>query len=103
MDTYISEQSNSIKKLLNTWRFRPFTPFGKITVIKSLTLSKITHLALKPLIIDIFDSKIADTLNKIILDFLWDKKPAKINLKAAMLLQSLGGLFLLALAHFGNP
>ena len=35
-----------IQKLLSSWSKRMLTPYGKITVIKSLALSKITHLIL---------------------------------------------------------
>ena len=35
-----------IKKLLSSWSKRMLTPYGKITVIKSLALSKIAHLIL---------------------------------------------------------
>ena len=33
-----------MEKLLNAWSRRNITPFGKITVIKTLVISKITHL-----------------------------------------------------------
>ena len=33
-----------IKTLLNVWSRRNLTPFGKITVIKTLALSKLTYL-----------------------------------------------------------
>ena len=32
-----------MRKLLNAWARRQLTPFGKITVIKTLALSKLTH------------------------------------------------------------
>ena len=35
---------NGMKKVLNAWSRRDLTPFGRITVIKSLVISKITHL-----------------------------------------------------------
>ena len=35
---------SEIRKLLNTWSRRNITPFGKITVIKTMVISKITHL-----------------------------------------------------------
>ena len=34
---------NEMKKVLNAWSRRNLTPFGRITVIKSLVISKITH------------------------------------------------------------
>ena len=35
---------NEMKKVLNAWSRSNLTPFGRITVIKSLVVSKITHL-----------------------------------------------------------
>ena len=35
---------DKVKRLLNTWTLRKLTLKGKITVIKSLALSKIIHL-----------------------------------------------------------
>ena len=35
---------NEMRKVLKAWSGSNLTPFGKITVIKSLVLSKITHL-----------------------------------------------------------
>ena len=35
-----------IEKLLSHWSYRYLTPFGKVTIIKSLALSKLSHVAL---------------------------------------------------------
>ena len=35
---------NEMNKVLNAWSRRNLNPFGRITVIKSLVISKITHL-----------------------------------------------------------
>ena len=35
---------SEIRKLLNTWSRRNITPLGKITVIKTMVISEITHL-----------------------------------------------------------
>ena len=35
---------NEMKKVLNAWSRRNLTPFGRIAAIKSLVISKITHL-----------------------------------------------------------
>ena len=46
VDLNYAEKLNEIKKLLLNWSKRILTPLGKITVIKSLALSKINHLNL---------------------------------------------------------
>ena len=35
-----------IKKLIRTWSTRRLTPYGKVFIVKSLLLSKITHILL---------------------------------------------------------
>ena len=52
-DCSLSEMSNNfiekiekMEKMLSNWSYRYLTPFGKITVIKSLGLSKLSHIAL---------------------------------------------------------
>ena len=35
-----------IKKLIRTWSTRKLTPYGKVVIVKSLLLSKITHVLL---------------------------------------------------------
>ena len=79
MGQYVDQQIENIKKLLSNWRHRFLSPFGKITVIKSLALSKITHLAL---ILDIFDQKISDQLNSIfiqLIQILIEEKDKKVR------------------------
>ena len=39
---------NEMKKVLTAWSRRNLTPFGRITVIKSLVISKITDLLDEP-------------------------------------------------------
>ena len=46
MEQNYLEKMETIKKLLNSWMYRHLTPYGKIVVIKSLALSKLSHIAL---------------------------------------------------------
>lgn len=46
MERNYHNKLNDIKKLLGAWFHRHLTPYGKITVIKSLGLSKLSHVAL---------------------------------------------------------
>ena len=46
MDQNYFEKINDIEKLLNRWLYRHMSPYGKIVVIKSLALSKLSHIAL---------------------------------------------------------
>ena len=78
----------SIQTILKIWRMRNLSLLGKITVFKSLAISKIIHLAL----ITTLDKTMINHLEKIQRDFIWDGKPPKI--KHAVLCQSYenGGL-----------
>ena len=67
---------HDIKTTLNKWKKRKLTPFGKITVMKSLAISKITHL-----FVSLPDPKreFLDSLETELFRFLWDYKPNKIK------------------------
>lgn len=65
-----------IRKLLNCWSRRNLTPYGKITVIKTLALSKITHLFLN---LPDPDEAFMKDLEKLLYSFLWDDKNDKIK------------------------
>ena len=58
-----------IQKLLNAWSKRHLTPLGKIAVIKSLVVSKITYLTMN--IPDPTEGFIQE-LEKMLFDFLWN-------------------------------
>ena len=64
---------DSAKKVLKCWKPRYLTPMGKITVIKTLILSKFTHLFMlipTPL-------EVLNVLNKMFFNFIWERKPEK--------------------------
>ena len=63
-------------KVLNAWSRRNITPFWRITVIKSLVISKITHLLMK--LPDPEESFLKE-LNKLLCHFLWNGKNDKIR------------------------
>ena len=46
MDTNFNKKMDDIKKLYNSWLYRHLSPFGQISVIKSLALSKLSHVVL---------------------------------------------------------
>ena len=85
----IKTNMDDVKKLLKNWRYRYLTPYGKIVILKSLALSKLTHLSL---ILPELSDELADTLEKIFLEFLWDGKPDKVDRISVKMPQSMGGL-----------
>ena len=64
-----------IENVLKIWRLRNLTVQGKITIFKTLTISKVIHLAL----VTYVSKGIIDQLNKIQKDFIWNQKHAKIR------------------------
>ena len=46
MDSNFPQKIKAIEKLLNCWIYRTLTVYGKITIIKTLALPKLSHLAL---------------------------------------------------------
>ena len=46
MKNNFSDKIDNVEKMLSNWSYRYLTPFGKVTVVKSLGLSKLSHVAL---------------------------------------------------------
>ena len=64
-----------IENVLKIWRIRNLTVQGKITIFKTLAISKVIHLALVTNVPQV----IIDQLNKIQKDFIWIRKYHKIK------------------------
>ena len=65
---------NEMKKVLNACSRRNLTPFGRITLIKSLVVSKITHLLMN---LPDPEESFFNELNKLLYNFLWMVKIIK--------------------------
>ena len=77
-----------IEKILNSWRTRKLTLYGKINIIKTLGLSKlIFNASVLPI-----PENVAQEVNKLTIKFLWDAKPAKIKKSTINGLKEKGGL-----------
>ena len=72
-----SKAMTSANQVLSSWKYRSLTPFGKITVLKTLVLSKFNHLFASI----ISPQNFLNELNKMVFRYLWDGKPEKINRK----------------------
>lgn len=80
---------SEIRRILNRWRKRQLTPFGKITVIKTLVMSKLTYLFLN--IPDPSEEFLQQTEAELY-RFLWDSKPSRIKKETICQPYELGGL-----------
>ena len=56
-------------KLLNSWKKRNVTPFGKITVIKTFIMSKFNHIFSS---IPSLPAHFFKTITKMPFDYIWD-------------------------------
>ena len=94
---------NIMKKLtqmtieLNQWSKRDLTPFGRITVIKTLILSKIVHILIS---LPSPTPKVIKDLNTIFYKFLWNNKPDRIKRTITNLHHLKGGLNMIDLNKF---
>ena len=77
-----------IENMLKLWRTRNLSLEGKITVFKSLALSKITHLAL----VKTIPPSIINQLNKTQKNFIWNELNPKIKNSAIKNNYENGGL-----------
>ena len=97
MEDNFNSKIKEIKKLLNGWFYRALSPYGKIALIKSLALSKLSHIAL---VIPSLSKVALKELENIIYSFLWDNKPDKVNRKDTCLTERAGGLGMIDIKLF---
>ena len=70
------EKLNEIKNLIKHWQSRKLTVLGKITVVKTLLVPKITHLFMS---LPNPTGKYLEELNTLLYKFVWDNKPEKVK------------------------
>ena len=73
-DLNIQRKLGEIQQLIRIWSTCNFTPYGKVTIIKSLLISKITHMLLS---LPSPSSSCINDLNNTFSKFLWSGKPPK--------------------------
>ena len=96
-DINIANKMNGIVLELNQWAKRDITPFGKVTVIKTLVLSKIVHILIS---LPPPSAAILNELNKLFFEFLWNGKPDPIKRSVSKLKPIKGGLGMIDLNLF---
>ena len=62
-----------LRKILNSWTKRSLTIFGRVTVLKSLALSQVTHL----IMVDSILPNFLKMIEGIIFKFIWSGKTEK--------------------------
>lgn len=91
------DKINEIESFLNNWSKRYLTIIGRITVIKSLAISKLVHLFIS---LPSPNTKYLTTLNKIIYSYLWGSTTDRIARKQIIQTKEDGGLNMIHLESF---
>ena len=91
------DKIKSIKSLLKQWSKRILTPYGKITVIKTLALSKITHLLIS---LPNPPENIIKEIESMFFKFLWSNSPDKIKRSVIIKQYAAGGLKMVEFRSF---
>ncbi|KAL9987821.1 hypothetical protein ACROYT_G002189 [Oculina patagonica] len=81
------QKLNTMKSLLNLWYPRNLTLYGRITILKSLAISKLVYNTS----VLTFPSKFVKMVNQAITQFVWNKK-VKIKQKTMIVPKEKGGL-----------
>ena len=88
-----------VKKTIAFWKKRSLTPLGKITVIKTLILSKLNHLFTS---IPLPQNQFCKKIEKFLFNFKWDGKPEKISRSQICQNYDAGGLKMIDIQLFVN-
>ena len=88
-DLNINNKIKEIRKLTYIWNARNLTPYDKITIIKSLLISKITHILLS---LPSLNQKTFEELENIFKKVVWNQKNPKFRKEIMENLKDLGGL-----------
>ena len=97
MEINYDKRLEQIKILYHSWYYRHLSPFGRIIVIKSLALPKLTHIVL--VCPDLAEYKLKE-LESVTFKFLWKGKPDRLKRKDTMLPIEKGGLNMTDLQNF---
>ena len=94
-----SKVKNEVTKLLSQWQKRNLTILGKITVVKTLAVSKLSYYLLT---LPNPNNQYFEEIQKMFYKFIWGNKPDKI--RRAQLIQeySLGGLKMVNILEFAR-
>ena len=89
MEKNFNDKLEKVEKMLSCWIYRYITPYGKITIIKTLALSIISHVAL---VIPNPSKRMFKQIESIFFKFIWNNKSEKVRREDAKLPEKLGGL-----------
>ena len=97
MQQNFTDKIELLENMLSTWSYRYLTPFGKVTIVKSLGLSKLSHVAL------VTPNPTKETIKRIeniFYQFIWNRKSEKVKRDDCKLPIKLGGLGMIDVSKF---
>ena len=89
MQNNFTDKIDKVEKMLSNWTYRYLTPFGKVTIIKTLGLSQLSHIAL---VIPNPNKEMVKRIENIFYAFIWSKKSEKVRREDCKLPVQSGGL-----------
>ena len=96
-DFNIRQKIESMKKLMQLWTCRNITPIGRVTIFKSLILSKIIHVLQS---LPTPSKELLSEIEKMSTTFIWKGKRHKVNKKVLCSTIEKGGLNMINLSEF---
>ena len=88
---------SKVKNILNQWSKRKLSLFGRVTIIKSLAVSKFVHLFIS---LPVPPSELMKELEKLFYKFLWNSGPDRIKRRIVIKNISCAGLRMIELKLF---
>ena len=89
MDTNFKKKVDIVENIYKSWLYRKLTPLGKITIIKTMAFSQLSHVIL---VCPHLEQDAATQINRLSFQFLWSNKPDRMKRAEAVLPISQGGL-----------
>ena len=97
MERNLENKIEEIRKLLNCWIYRTLTPYGRLVIVKTLALSKLSHAAL---VIPTLNKTKIKEIEGLMFRFIWGNKPDKVAREDAKLSEQAGGLGMVDICNF---
>ena len=94
----VNDKVEKIKVILNSWSKRNLTLKGKVTVVKSLVLPHFLHLAS----VATLSRNLLSNLDKLIFDFVWNKKQHLVSKNTLIKPVELGGMKMISIFDFAK-
>ena len=88
---------NEIKNLIKHWQSRKLTVLGKLTIVKTVIVPKLTHLFMS---LPNPSQNFLQELIKILFKFVWDNKPEKVKRSIITQDYAIGGLKMINLTNY---